>query len=558
MSKSKLLFSTIVVAILAITFPGAGTAWAVEGEAGPVAEEYVGPESIDFVPIIEFQKIIITLSFPNGQIARQTFTSDPRIDINAAWGPKFTDGQYTYELRAILDNDPQGIWRKEEYEGIYTPEPVLQAGFFYMYRGSIQPREWEEEGQSQGKSTSGQSAVPGGGKTPLSQDQTGSEDGLSSTSDICYNDDLIVDGSLCVGFDCTCNYSFGFDTIVLKENNLRIFFDDTSVAASYPRNDWRIIINDSANGGASYFGVEDATAGRRVFSLEAGAPSHSLYVDDGGRLGLGTSTPSVEIHTIDGDTPTLRLQQDGSSGFAPQTWDVAGNETNFFVRDVTNGSTLPFRIQPDSPTNVLTIRNDGRVGIGTWSPQHPVHLLTDSSTPALIVAERTSGAQVQFSAGASDTFFGSRSNHPLNLIVNQNTEFYIDTDGDFGLGTTNTNGRRINTDIAGCYLTSGGVWTSTSSRAAKENILDLTTKEAIDALEHLNPVKFNYKKEKDEDYIGFIAEDVPQLVATKDRKSMNSMDVVAVLTKVLKEQQKTIAKLNARLEKLEKDKKKDK
>ena len=39
--------------------------------------------------------------------------------------------------------------------------------------------------------------------------------------------------------------SFGFDTIVLKENNLRIFFDDTSTSASFPRNDWRIIANDS-------------------------------------------------------------------------------------------------------------------------------------------------------------------------------------------------------------------------------------------------------------------------------------------------------------------------
>ena len=76
---------------------------------------------------------------------------------------------------------------------------------------------------------------------------------------------VTIDGSLCVGFDCTAGMAFGFDTIILKENNLRILFDDTSVAAAFPRNDWRLTANDSANGGGSYFAIEDATAGRQVF-----------------------------------------------------------------------------------------------------------------------------------------------------------------------------------------------------------------------------------------------------------------------------------------------------
>ena len=62
----------------------------------------------------------------------------------------------------------------------------------------------------------------------------------------------------------------------------------------------------------------------------------------------------------------------------------------------------------------------------------------------------------------------------------------------------------------------------------------------MEALEGLNPVKFNYKTNKDEDYMGFIAEDVPELVATKERKGVAPMDVVAVLTKVVREQQKLL------------------
>ena len=64
--------------------------------------------------------------------------------------------------------------------------------------------------------------------------------------------------------------------------------------------------------------------------------------------------------------------------------------------------------------------------------------------------------------------------------------------------------------------------------------------EAITALKVLNPVKYNYKKYKDEGRVGFIAEHVPEIVANNNRKNLSAMDIVAVLTKVVKEQQNTI------------------
>ncbi len=189
-------------------------------------------------------------------------------------------------------------------------------------------------------------------------------------------DDLIVDGSICAGMDCVNGESFGFDTIRLKENNLRIRFVDTSSTSSFPSRDWQITANDSSNGGANKFSIDDIDGGRTPFTIEAGAPSHSLYVDDGGRVGFGTATPVVQLHLKDGNTPTLRLEQDGSSGFTAQTWDVAGNEANFFIRDATNGSTLPFRIEPGTPSNMLYIADDG-VGITTTNPQDLAGLVFD-------------------------------------------------------------------------------------------------------------------------------------------------------------------------------------
>ncbi|MFT6780068.1 MAG: hypothetical protein ACJAV1_004017, partial [Paraglaciecola sp.] len=191
---------------------------------------------------------------------------------------------------------------------------------------------------------------------------------VSVLADQVIQDDLIIVGSACLGLDCVNGESFGFDSLRIKENNLRLKFVDTSSSSSFPTRDWQITINDSANGGAEKFSIDDIDGGKTPFTIEADAPNHSLYVDDGGRIGLGTSTPAVDIHVKGGNTPTLRLEQDSSSGFTTQTWDVASNETNFFIRDATNGSTLPFKIRPGAPNSSIDIAADGDVGFGTSTP----------------------------------------------------------------------------------------------------------------------------------------------------------------------------------------------
>ena len=96
--------------------------------------------------------------------------------------------------------------------------------------------------------------------------------GNVAVADVVVPDAQIVQGSTCIGFDCVDGESFGFDTLRLKENNLRIDFDDTTAATSgYPANDWRLLAND-------------ATAGRHVLKVMAGAPANSLYVDPAGNL----------------------------------------------------------------------------------------------------------------------------------------------------------------------------------------------------------------------------------------------------------------------------------
>jgi len=101
---------------------------------------------------------------------------------------------------------------------------------------------------------------------------------------------------------------------------------------------------------------------------------------------------------------------------------------------------------------------------------------------------------------------------------------------------------------SGAYLSAGGVWQNVSSRERKENIKELTTADALGALAALNPVTFNYKVDAQEKHVGFIAEDVPELVASKDRKGLSGLDIVAVLTKVVQEKSATIDRLQQKLE----------
>jgi histone H3/H4 len=104
---------------------------------------------------------------------------------------------------------------------------------------------------------------------------------------------------------------------------------------------------------------------------------------------------------------------------------------------------------------------------------------------------------------------------------------------------------------SGAHLTDGGVWTDASSRSLKNNIRSINAEDAYNAIREMEPVTFEYLAEQGEQYAGFIAEDVPEIVAHNNRKSLSPMDVVAVLTKVVKEQDKTITDLQSRLEKLE-------
>jgi hypothetical protein len=157
-------------------------------------------------------------------------------------------------------------------------------------------------------------------------------------------------------------------------------------------------------------------------------------------------------------------------------------------------------------------------------------------------------AGYQNQGGHGNVFIGNEAGKLMQgsnkLIIQNSTSAYL-IYGDFSTSRVGINNASpgyafvVGTNASPAYC-DGGAWVDGSSRAAKENIVALTSTEALQAFAKLEPVKFNYKQDKEEPRLGFIAEDVPELVAEKGRKGLSPMDMVAVLTKVVQEQQKTL------------------
>jgi hypothetical protein len=435
----------------------------------PLAVMQVEPNKITWNPLIPYDHMVLTVVNPDGSLFTKTFSSDeiPALELNILGVLANTTGQYTYELRLIpaLDaatqatlaaaaDNPESriqVVDKLNAEG-KLPTVTVFGGTFAVFEGHfVLPM--AETGKSDTAQTS-----PAGGLAP---------------NDIIHADDVIITGSLCVGFDCLTDgtENFGFDTIKLKENNLRIFFDDTSATAGFAANDWRLVINDSASGGANYFAIEDSTAARTPYRIDAGAPNNSLYVSSTGRIGMGTNTPMTKLHLVLGDTPAIRLDQDASSGWTPQVWDVAGNESNFFVRDITNGSKLPFRIQPNSPANSFTIKADGKVGLGTWSPAYSVEMERTGQDAAFAV-DRTDGATAILSSGTTGVRIGSVTNHNVDLVVNNTPVLTLNSLGN---------------------ATLQGALSEYSDVNAKENFTSVNVYEVLNRLNGIPVMTWNYR-----------------------------------------------------------------
>lgn len=264
------------------------------------------------------------------------------------------------------------------------------------------------------------------------------------------------------------------------------------------------------------------------------------------------------------DTPNVLLKQAG--GIAPaRTWKISGNQSDFRVADVT-GNKTPFVISVGAPTGSLFMNPAGNLALGTSSPLAAFHVnkLAQTGVAETLarfnVSDDTIGKLVISNSSSTAALF-----IPKIQGVSASTNAALITEG---LITTDTGTNpvlvynaalaaggpvvnrtlvqyRNNNAVKVSMLANGHITASAfdvvSSRELKDQIVNLDSRRASDALQQLTPVEFVYKDDPAaEKQVGFIAEDVPELVSNATRKSVPVMDVVALVTKVVKDQQQTI------------------
>jgi len=202
-------------------------------------------------------------------------------------------------------------------------------------------------------------------------------------------------------------------------------------------------------------------------------PGTKVVINNGGRVGIGTTTPGAPLHVVDpapgpgshaiiANEGDLLLARSGATSVSfrfangVRNWNFFNSFAGVFqLRDVTGG-TAPFVLNPGAPSNLLVLSAAG-IGINNPAPAFPIH--------------HSSGAR----------------------------------------------------------LTAGGVWTNASSRSLK------TAFEAIDPLAVLAKVadlpvqEWRYKVEDASTrHIGPVAEDFQRLFGLGDGESIGTVDANGV------------------------------
>ena len=533
--------------------------------------------------------VTLTVSSPDGQVFSKEFASGvaPEFRLTDAKGERLPDGQYIYELRltpnisadvkeklkaARAKGNADEVQRELRKQGALPLRAAVQSGGFMVVNG-VAIIAGASEGARPGRATLEQPAAP---VAPAAAPSTGRTNFKISRHhprfmvfDQVIPDDLIVQGSICVGLDCVNNENFGFDTLRMKENNTRLQFDDTSTSAGFATNNWQIRANDSASGGASFLGFVDQGAtgnsesGTIVFAVTAGAQANSLRVGSNSKVGLRTSTPVLDLHANTTDTPAIRLEQNNSGGFTAQTWDIGANEANFFIRDVTGGSRLSLRIRPGAPTSSVDIAANGNVGVGTASPNARVDLkqLEDTLVGGLHLRRATTNDTWAVATGSDNNlYFGYANDASLaDAAADFSTvPVIVTTTGRMGINTFAPDQRlSVNGDAS---KVGGGSWLSFSDERLKK--INGKFNSGLKAVMQLQPLRYHYRDNNaagitsEGEHIGFSAQAVQKVIpeAVTSTSSgylmVNNDPIIWTMLNAIKEQQQQIEDLKKEVQRL--------
>jgi hypothetical protein len=564
----------VVMVVAAGALPaGPPPAWA-QAPAGEIVAFSAGPGGVAWQPLILFDHGVLTIASPGGTVTSEEF--GPGADLRVDPATPLPDGLYTWEVRLSRPSAVSpDLWARARSARETGTDPAaaaalraalnrttrVQSGAFRILDSALVPSDRRERWKAPASRSHRPSRTP---FAPVTLAVLEGEPPVLPVDDV-IADDLIVQGRACLGSQCANGETFGVPPVKIKGNLPWLQFEDTESGA-YAHHDWTLRAGDPYF--SEEFAIWDETTGTGPFKIlslsDSGAPTNSLVVAASGNIGVGTATPDQDLEIVRAVAPSLRLNQSGGASPA-QAWEVSGDDASLSVADLTHGS-QPFWIVAGAPSQSLVVAGNGRVGIGTYAPGGNLHIggtatqdLFSGIGPDLVAGPAFNFGYAGSSFGRSAGFFNVRPdasavapNPSLRFATANVQRMIIDNEGFLGLGTSAFNpAHPIHVQATGARLDAAGVWQNGSSRDLKTDVQALGIDEARAALAALSPVKYAARADPAERHLGFIAEDVPDLVASRDRRSLSPMDIVAVLTRMVQEQQATIAELARKVATLE-------
>ncbi len=308
-------------------------------------------------------------------------------------------------------------------------------------------------------------------------------------------------------------------------------------------------------------------SGMCQFLIKNSSDTELMRVNQEGAVGINNSNPKARLSVI-GDAGMINQIGDwtGEIGFDPSRFGIHARLENS-VRDVSTQDAIrgtTFRPEGSAQgasdnffTGVrgmtVTDNNSERVlisqGVLGFSKREG-SLQSEMGVAGIIVnANNINGLANEFHAVNAQVLGNENNYDNMYALYAWGAKSYFQKQIGLGSATHPGSGKWI--DVDSRAYCDGNTWVNASSRDFKSDIIPLDIQDASAALEGLSPVTYKYNNDLSDVHVGFIAEEVPDLVAEPGRRGLNAMDITAVLTRVVQEQQQAIKSMSARISELE-------